>query len=105
MTATSALRFTAARVVTVRALVAFLGGVLIAGAFVLLVEALVFGLVVTHILPVESPGEGVGVVILPLYVALSLSLPVIMLSTVLIFRRLSRSESARQSSNNRSRGP
>jgi|SRR5579862_2109720 len=101
MTAVSALRFVAGLSATVRGLVAFLLGVLVAAGFIVLVEASVFGLVATRIVPVSSPGEGVGVVILPLYAALSLSLPVLMLSTVLIFRKLSR----RQSSNNRWRGP
>jgi len=101
MSAVSALRFNAGSNVFGRGLVAVLLGVLVAAAFVALVQAFVFWLVATRIVRVSSPGEGVGVVILPLYAALSLSLPVLMLSTVLIFRRLSR----RQSSNNRWKGP
>ena len=96
----SALRATATRNQTARGLVAFFIGVLITVAFVALVEAVAVGLTATHIIRVNTPGEGVAVVVLPLFAAVSLGMPVLMISTVLVYRRLSR-----QSSNNRWRGP
>ena len=97
MTAASALRLTSVRNPIARGLVAFLAGVLVAAALFALGEALLFGLARTGVLSIQSIGGGLLLVWAPV----PLVMPILMVSTVLIFGRLS----PRQSSNNRWRGP
>jgi hypothetical protein len=103
MTAVSALRFSGLGIVTLRGVIALLAGVLVAAAVFAFVVGLLIGLTSVHVIHLESLGLGAGVAVI--LAGLFLAMPTLLFSTVLIFGRLSRSSSARQSSNNRWRGP